>query len=168
MDDFSRLPSMIARYRWSILAVLAAVLVAPAESLWAQDPQASPPRKGPSLLSPGVTLPLANAKRGRRLFAQKGCVVCHSVNKVGGGSAPNLDVATGFPYGSPFDFAARMWRGAKAMIALQEADLGYVIELTGNELADIAAFARSPDEQRRFSEEDIPVSVKRMMKARNL
>lgn len=159
------------RWRSCVLAVTAFLVAASAAPILAQDRPPSLRDKGPSLLSPmapGVKFPLASAKRGRSLFARKGCVVCHAVNGVGGGSAPNLDVASGFPYASPFDFAARMWRGAKSMIALQEADLGYVIDLTGNELADISAFSQDPAEQKRFSEDGIPAEIKRLMKARNL
>ena len=158
------------RHRLLLVAMVTAI-AAGAVTVSAQNLSPKSRNKGPSLLSPmapGVVLPLASAKRGRRLFAQKGCVVCHAVNGVGGTTARNLDVGSGFPYASRFDFAARMWRGAKAMIALQEADLGYVIELTGNELADLTAFSQDPDEQRRFSENAIPASIKRLMKARNL
>lgn len=172
MVDPKDTPRIRKSPRWPLLLAASAVLaVAIAQPAPAQDRMPSLRDKGPSLLSPmapGVKFPLASAKRGRSLFAQKGCVVCHAVNGVGGGSAPNLDVASGFPYASPFDFAARMWRGAKSMIALQEADLGYVIDLTGNELADISAFSQDPAEQKRFSEDGIPAEIKRLMKARNL
>ena len=36
--------------------------------------------KGPRLI-----MPMMNPARGRKLFASKGCVTCHSINGVGGG-----------------------------------------------------------------------------------
>lgn len=123
--------------------------------------------KGPSLLSPrgpAMLLPMMDAARGRRLFVEKGCVVCHAVNGVGGGSGPALDAAGDQSFVGPFDFAARMLRGAESMIALQRQDLGYRIDLTGSELADLAAFASDRNEQRRLSQDDIPPDIRRMMK----
>ncbi|MGI9415949.1 MAG: c-type cytochrome, partial [Hyphomicrobiales bacterium] len=60
---------------------------------------------------------------------------------------------------NPFDFAARMWRGAEAMIALQRNDLGNLIQLSGQELADIIAFVHDAEEQKKFSEADIPQRI---------
>ncbi len=42
------------------------------------------------------------------------------------------------------------------MVALQEAELGYQIELTGGDIADLAAFAESHTEQDMFREDAIP------------
>ena len=109
-----------------------------------------------------MALPLANAAEGRRLFVNKGCVVCHSVNGIGGKAAPALD-ATGGAYVDVFDFVARMWRGAPTMIVLQEMELGYQIELNGDELAHLAAFAADPAEQARFSDSDIPEVIRDWM-----
>lgn len=64
---------------------------------------------------------------------------------------------------SPFDFTARMWRGAPAMIAAQEDELGAQIEFTGEELASIIAFVHDADEQARFSEDEIPEMIAGMM-----
>ncbi|MFQ5784034.1 MAG: c-type cytochrome [Alphaproteobacteria bacterium] len=106
-----------------------------------------------------LLMPMMNAARGRKLFASKGCVTCHSVNGVGGEDAASLDAHSMKPYMSPFDFAARMWRGAAAMIALQEEAFGEQIEFTGDELADIIAFVHDDEEQHRFSEADIPPEI---------
>lgn len=116
-----------------------------------------------AMVSPGLMMPMMNPARGRELFASKGCVVCHSVNGVGGTDAPMLDADTMEMPMHPFDFAARMWRGAPAMIAMQEDELGGQIELTGQELADIIAFAHDPAEQAKFSEADIPEAIHEMM-----
>ena len=59
-------------------------------------------------MSGGYVLPLADAERGRALFVGKGCVVCHSVNGVGGEAGPPLDVDPEAPYANLFDFTARM------------------------------------------------------------
>lgn len=115
------------------------------------------------MMADGLMMPELDAAHGRRLFAEKGCVVCHSINGVGGEDAQTLDAETMELPMNPFDFAARMWRGAGAMVALQEEELGGQIELTGDELAHIIAFVHDADEQAKFSEADIPEKVKGMM-----
>jgi hypothetical protein len=57
-----------------------------------------------------------------------------------------------------------MWRGAEAMIFMQQQDLGLQIDFTGQELADIIAFVHDPTERRRFSEEDLPAMLGRGMR----
>jgi len=113
---------------------------------------------------PMLMMPMMNPVRGRKLFADKGCVVCHSINGVGGEDAPPLDAATMQGTMSPFDFAAKMWRGAEAMIYVQREELGEQIEFTGDELADIIAFVHNGDEQKKFSEADVPDHIKDLMK----
>jgi len=110
-----------------------------------------------------LAMPIMNPARGRKLFASKGCVVCHSINGVGGEDAPTLDFTMADRFMNPFDFTARMWRGAEAMIAMQREELGDQIEFTGQELADIIAFAHDPAEQKLFSEADIPERIKKLM-----
>jgi len=110
-----------------------------------------------------MVLPLASAEEGLKLFVGKGCVVCHQVNGIGGKAAPALDADGEQPYFDVFDFAARMWRGAPTMILLQEMELGYQIELTGDDLANLAAFAADPEVQSRFSEKDIPEVIRDWM-----
>ena len=82
------------------------------------------------------------------LFASKGCVVCHSINGVGGKDAPALDASTMTGPMNPFDFAAKMWQQ---------------IEFNGAELADIIAFAHDAKEQKKFSKADIPKNIKKLM-----
>lgn len=97
-----------------------------------------------------------NGERGRTLFVEKGCVLCHAVNGVGGKAAPALDAATEMDAVDPVGFAARMWRGAPAMIELQNLELGYVIWLEAQDLVDLAAFAADSHEQKRLTEADVP------------
>ena len=107
----------------------------------------------------GLMMPIMNPARGRLLFASKGCVACHAINGVGGQDAPPMDAATMPQIMNPFSFAARMWRGAETMILLQQEIFGEQIELTGQELADIISFVHNAEEQRKFSEADIPHEV---------
>ena len=110
-----------------------------------------------------LLMPMMNPARGRKLFASKGCVVCHSINHVGGTDAPNLDASTMPGPMNPFDFVAKMWRGAPEMIEMQKSEIGHQIEFTGQELADIIAFAHDAAEQKMFSEADIPEDIKMHM-----
>ena len=115
------------------------------------------------MMATGLMMPSMDAARGRELFASKGCVVCHSVNGIGGVDAPEFSAEFMEPVMNPFEFTARMWRGAGAMVMMQEAELGGQIDLTGQELADIIAFVHDPEEQRRFSAADIPAAIAEMM-----
>lgn len=99
---------------------------------------------------------VGDAALGRDLYVQKGCVLCHAVNGVGGKAAPPLDAAPGKTAGDPLEFSARMWRGAPAMVELQSLELGYVIELSAKEIADLAAFAGNADEQKKLDAASIP------------
>ena len=101
-----------------------------------------------------------NSATGRALFIEKGCVICHSINGVGGKAAPVMDAEIGAPPIDPLDFAARMWRGAPAMIELQSIELGYTIYLTADELADLAAFAADREEQRLLDIGQIPEDMR--------
>lgn len=110
-----------------------------------------------------LRMPSMNQARGRMLFASKGCVICHSVNGIGGDRAPSLDAHAMPANMSPFEFAAKMWQGAAAMIAMQEEAFGGQIAFTGGELADLIAFAHSDAEQHKFSEADIPDNILALM-----
>jgi len=110
-----------------------------------------------------LKMPAMDPAAGRALFAAKGCVVCHSINGVGGTDAPALDAKYMDDPMNPFEFAASMWRGAAAMIAMQDEELGGQIELTGDELANIIAFVHSPQEQATFSKADIPANIAALM-----
>jgi cytochrome c len=114
-------------------------------------------------IAPGLIVPAMNPVRGKMLFASKGCVVCHSINGVGGEDAPKLDASTMAPQMNPFEFFAKMWRGAMPMIMMQMHELGDQIEFTGQDLADIVAFVHSAQVQRTFTEDDIPPEIKQHM-----
>ena len=118
---------------------------------------------GQGMMGPGLMMPSMDPARGRMLFASKGCVVCHSVNGIGGVDAPPLDAATMPGPMNPFEFTAKMWRGAEAMIYVQREELGEQIEFNGDELADIIAFVHDDAEQHKFTEADIPPKIREMM-----
>lgn len=106
--------------------------------------------------SVGLAMPPMNPHEGRLLFLEKGCVVCHAVNDVGGDIAPTLDAGDMPSPMNVFEFAARMWRGAPAMVLMQEAELGEFINLTGEELADLIAFFHDANEQAELTNDQIP------------
>jgi mono/diheme cytochrome c family protein len=104
----------------------------------------------------GLALPPMDSHRGHLLFINKGCVLCHKVNGIGGDVGPPIN-ADDMP--SPmnvFEFAARMWKGSPAMVALQEEELGEVISLTGQDLADLIAFAHDEEMQATVSLSQVP------------
>ncbi len=110
-----------------------------------------------------LALPRMDPERGRKVFAEKGCVACHSVNGIGGEDAPPLDATLMSPMMNPFEFAAKMWRGAEAMVILQRDEIGEQIELTGQDLADIIAFVHSHKEQAKFTEADVPERIRELI-----
>ena len=114
-------------------------------------------------IAPGLALPPMDAEHGKELFASKGCVVCHSINGVGGTDAAQLDASTMDPVMNPFDFFARMWKGAEPMIAMQHEEIGHQIEFTGQDLADIVAFVHNAAVQKTLTEDDIPADIKAHM-----
>lgn len=109
---------------------------------------------------PKLVVQLPDAERGKFLFATKGCVVCHSVNGIGGKAGPALDTESYDGEIDPLDFAARMWRGAQAMATLQSLNFGYQIDLTGGDIGDIAAFVSSDEHRSSFTEKDVPDMIR--------
>jgi len=104
----------------------------------------------------GLAVPVMDSHRGHELFVERGCIVCHQVNGVGGEIGPSLNAGDMPVPMNAFEFAARMWRGAGAMIAMQQDLFGDQIDLTGQDLADLVAFAHDETEQRKLSREEIP------------
>lgn len=103
-----------------------------------------------------------DAQMGRRLFVTKSCVTCHQVRDVGGRAAPPLDVIEGGEVKRPADFIAGMWRGAPIMVELQRLEIGYQIDLSGDELLHLAAFASDPSVQGQFSLDEVPVPMREL------
>jgi cytochrome c len=106
----------------------------------------------------GIIVAGLDPTRGKELFIEKGCVICHSINGVGGRAATPLDAQSGTRVVDILDFAARMWRGSYAMIELQATELAYQIDLEGDEIGDLAAFAYDLRTQQSFTKFDIPES----------
>ena len=112
---------------------------------------------------PNMRMLRMNPLRGRKLFVTKGCVACHAINGVGGHDATNLDAHTMQPMMNPFEFAAKMWAMAPAMIYAQEEALGEQILFTGEELADIIGFVHNDEAQHSFGEADLTARARKMM-----
>jgi len=79
-----------------------------------------------------------NAAAGRRLFADKRCIVCHQVDGVGGVVGPNLDFLR--PFRSPIYVAAAMWNHGPQMMDAMAARGIQRPTFTGPELRDLIAF----------------------------
>lgn len=108
------------------------------------------------LMDIGLVVPIMNSQNGAKVFMNKGCIVCHTVNGVGAEVGPSFDAADMPNPMNAFEFAARMWRGAPAMAQMQENLLGEMITINGQELADIVAFVHDQEVQAGISQEDIP------------
>ncbi len=104
----------------------------------------------------GLALPPMDSHRGHLLFMNKGCIVCHVVNGVGGDVGPSLNASDMPSPMNAFEFAARMWKGAPAMVVMQQEELGDFIELTGQELADLIAFVHDKEMQKTVKIDQVP------------
>ena len=104
----------------------------------------------------GLALPPMDSHRGHLVFMKKGCVVCHAVNGVGGNIGPPMNASDMPSPMNVFEFTARMWKGAAAMVLMQKEELGDVIELTGQELADLIAFAHDREMQKTVTIDQVP------------
>jgi cytochrome c2 len=109
-----------------------------------------------AMMDIGLVVPAVDSHKGRELFVEKGCIVCHQVNGVGGEIGPSLNAADMPAPMNAFEFAARMWRGAGAMIQMQQELFGDQIELSGQDLANLVAFAHDREEQEELTNADIP------------
>ncbi len=109
-----------------------------------------------------LAIPVIDTVKGRDLFVSRGCVLCHSVNGVGGLAAPPLDAQDSAEI-DLMTFVARMWRGAPAMIELQNLELGYFVDLTAQEIADLGGFVMDKQAQEDFSEAYVPEPMRLWM-----
>ena len=113
----------------------------------------------------GLALPPMDSHRGQKIFMEKGCILCHAINGVGGEAGPALDAADMPPTMNAFEFAARMWKGAPAMVAMQQEELGDIIKLTGQDLADLVAFVHDRKLQKSVSMDLVPKRWKQKLEA---
>ena len=114
-------------------------------------------------LTPNVVFPAFDAALGRKVFAEKGCVVCHSINGIGGTDGPNLSWGK---YDTPInamEVATDLWAKASTMIAMQKNELGKQIILSPDELAGLIAFLGDPKEQAKLKMSDIPDNIRKDM-----
>ena len=82
-----------------------------------------------------------NAAVGRRLFAEKRCIVCHSVGSTGGTIGPRLDGVK--PVASPIFLAAAMWNHGLQMAELMERENITRPSFKGSELVDLITYINS-------------------------
>lgn len=111
-----------------------------------------------------LQMPRMDAKKGMYLYASKGCVTCHAINGVGGHNSARLDAHAMKPVMNPFEFVAKMWTMAPAMLPAQEEALGGQITFTGAEIANIIAFVHDDEQQHKFKESMIPARIMKAMK----
>jgi cytochrome c len=149
----------------AVAAIAAATVLAVAVAVpgRAEHVAGETPLTGAGAHGPRLVMPLMNPVRGKALFVSKGCVACHAINGVGGHDAPAMDAHTRKGLMNPFDFAAKMWNHAPAMIAAQEGAFGEQVYFTGRELADIIAFVYDDGTQHAFSEKDLSARARKMM-----
>lgn len=156
------------------LAVVIVMAGGALNTLFAQDgptsgattpagPDAKPGYRFPLKGLPDLVLPSMDPVKGRIYFATRACVVCHSVNGVGGGNSVALDLDVQPDKVDILNFISRMWRGGGSMLALQRRLFAEQIDLTAEELGDIIAFLHSPAEQDKFSKNDIPKFIQDFM-----
>jgi mono/diheme cytochrome c family protein len=83
---------------------------------------------------------------GKVLFAQKHCIQCHSLGRVGGASGPRLDT---LPRGtSPLRIAQDLWNHGPAMVpAIRRMGLD-IPKFNGSEIIDLFAYLRSQGQRR--------------------
>ncbi len=82
---------------------------------------------------------LGDALRGSRLFEQHGCVVCHSINGVGGSGAPDLARRPSREF-APSTLAASLWNHGPAMWRAMAARNLPAPKLEPAEVADLFAY----------------------------
>jgi cytochrome c2 len=84
---------------------------------------------------------LGHADAGKKLFAKKGCILCHQIGGVGGVLGPSLD-AVG-QTGAPINLAAAMWNHGPAMAEAMRVRGVERPSLSASELRDLVAYLRA-------------------------
>ncbi|GGY56163.1 c-type cytochrome [Parvularcula lutaonensis] len=118
------------------------------------------PRTDPAKEETVSPAPGGDPEHGRALFITKGCIACHAIRGIGGRAGPPLDRMPTMAPVDEMEFAARMWAGAPVMLKLQDAWIGYQIDITGAELRDLAAFANDPKAQEALTEDEVPEDIR--------
>jgi mono/diheme cytochrome c family protein len=96
---------------------------------------------------------LGHADAGKKLFAKKGCILCHQIGGVGGVLGPTLD-AVG-QTGAPINLAAAMWNHGPAMAEAMRVQGIERPNLSASELRDLVAYLRAAAPERAGA----PVSI---------
>lgn len=84
--------------------------------------------------------PIGNAKVGRKIFADKQCILCHQIERAGGVFGPSLDSVVQF---GPIFFAATMWNHGPSMAEAMRARGVKRPLFSGSELRDLIAYVKS-------------------------
>ena len=82
--------------------------------------------------------PPGDRAKGRKLFAEKGCIACHQRGGTGGTDGPSLDVLKAFT--SPLYVSAALWNHGPQMAEAMKAKGIARPTLTGQELRDLIAY----------------------------
>ena len=94
--------------------------------------------------------------RGARLFEEKGCIRCHSVQGVGGTVGPDVSRISGID--TPIAWTQSMWNHAPAMQAgMQRLGLTWP-RFTGSEMNDLLAFVREKSSAPRVERSLLPAN----------
>ena len=81
---------------------------------------------------------------GKRLFAEKNCIRCHTVQGMGGDTGPRLDGMGALTRTmSPIGIAQDLWNHRAAMVAALEMEGLPVPSFAGGELVDLVAYLKS-------------------------
>ena len=83
--------------------------------------------------------PGGDAKAGKKIFADKQCVVRHQIEGVGGVFGPSLDSVVQF---GPIFFAATMWNHGPSMAEAMQARAIKRPQFSGSELRDLIAYVK--------------------------
>lgn len=82
-----------------------------------------------------------DAQSGKQLFADKGCMACHTLGGEGGDVGPSLERVRG--YTSPIVMAQALWNhGPEMADTMQQLDITIQM-FDGNEMADLMAYIRA-------------------------